>query len=111
LPALASELIALNVDLIVLRGTPQAVAVKNATSTIPVVVMAPVVDPVGSGIVASLANPGGKITGLRSFVTELEAKRVELPKEIVPHAKRIATIRDFINPATTTQWELEQAAA
>jgi putative ABC transport system substrate-binding protein len=110
LPDLASELVRLNVDLIVLRGTPQAIAAKNATGTIPIV-MANVADPVGSGIVASLANPGGNITGSSSFVTELEGKRVELLKEMVPGVKRMATIRDFSNPATTTQWEAEQAAA
>jgi putative ABC transport system substrate-binding protein len=110
LPDLASELVRLNVDLIVLRGTPQALAAKNATATIPIV-MANVADPVGSGIVASLAKPGGNITGSSSFVTELESKRVELLKEMVPGVKRMATIRDFSNPATTVQWESEQAAA
>jgi putative ABC transport system substrate-binding protein len=110
LPDLASDLVRLNVDLIVLRGTPQAVAVKNATSTIPVV-MATVADPVGSGIIASLAKPGGNITGLSSFVTELSGKRVELLKELVPEATRIAIMTNFSNPATTTQWEAEQAAA
>jgi putative tryptophan/tyrosine transport system substrate-binding protein len=110
LPDLASELVRLNVDLIVLRGTPQALAAKKATGTIPIV-MANVADPVGAGIVASLANPGGNITGSSSFVTELEGKRVELLKEMVPGVKRLATIRDFSNPATTAQWEAEQAAA
>jgi putative ABC transport system substrate-binding protein len=110
LPDLASELVRLNVDLIVLRGTPQALAAKNATATIPII-MANVADPVGSGIVASLAKPGGNITRSSSFVTELEGKRVELLKEMVPGVKRMATIRDFSNPATTVQWESEQAAA
>jgi putative tryptophan/tyrosine transport system substrate-binding protein len=110
LPELASEFVRLNVDLIVLRGTPQAIAVRDATGTIPVV-MAAVADPVGSGIVASLAKPGGNITGLSTFVTELEPKRMEFLKEIVPGVKRTATIRDFSNPATATQWELEQGAA
>jgi putative tryptophan/tyrosine transport system substrate-binding protein len=110
LPDLASELVGLNVDLIVLRGTPQALAAKNATGTIPIV-MANVADPVGTGIVASLAKPGGNITGSSSFVTELEGKRVELLKGMVPAVKRMATIRDFSNPATTSQWESEQAAA
>jgi putative tryptophan/tyrosine transport system substrate-binding protein len=110
LPDLASELVRLNVDLIVLRGTPQALAAKSATDRIPIV-MANVADPVGSGIIASLANPGGNITGSSSFVTELEGKRIELLKEMVPGVKRMATIRDFSNPATTAQWESEQAAA
>jgi putative ABC transport system substrate-binding protein len=110
LPALVSELIRLNVDLIALRGTPQAQAVRNATSTLPIVMTA-VADPVGSGIVASLAHPGGNITGLSSFDTELEAKRIELLKEIVPGLRRLGTIRDFRNPTTGTQWRLMQTAA
>jgi putative ABC transport system substrate-binding protein len=110
LPALVSELIRLNVDLIALRGTPQALAVRNATNTLPIVMTA-VADPVGSGIVASLANPGGNITGLSSFDTELEAKRIELLKEIVPGLRRLGTVRDFRNPATATQWRLLQTAA
>ena len=110
LPALVSELIRLNVDLIALRGTPQALAVRNATNTLPIVMTA-VADPVGSGIVASLANPGGNITGLSSFDTELEAKRIELLKELVPGLRRLASIRDFRNPTSATQWRLMQTAA
>ena len=78
-PPLVAELIQRNVDLLVLRGTPAAIAVKNATSTIPVVMTA-VGDPLL--LVASLSRPGGNFTGLSSFVVDLEAKRLELLKEI-----------------------------
>ncbi len=110
LPDFVSELIRLKVDLIVLRGTPQVLAVKNATSTIPVV-MAAVANPVGLGIVADLAHPGGTITGLTSFVTEVEAKRIELLKEIVPGMRRVAAIWDSSNPTTAIQLEGQQTAA
>jgi putative ABC transport system substrate-binding protein len=110
LPELISELLRLGPDLIMLRGTPEALAVKSATATIPVVMIA-VADPVGSGIIANLARPGGNFTGQSSFVTELEAKRVEMLKDMVPGLKRMATVRDFSNPATTVQWEEVQRAA
>ena len=110
LPDLVSELLRLNVDLIVVRGTPEVLAIKNATSTIPVV-MSAVVDPVGLGVAASLNRPGGNITGMSSIVTELEAKRVELLKELVPGMKRMALLGDFRNSAVTMQWEEVQMAA
>jgi putative ABC transport system substrate-binding protein len=109
LPALVSELLQLRPDLIVVRGTPEATAVKNATTTIPVV-LAAIADPIGSGFVAELARPGGNFTGLSSFITELEAKRVELLREMVPELKRMATLRNFSNPAVQSQWEELQAA-
>src|SRR5262245_36204052 len=79
LPELVSELLHLKVDVIVVRGTVEIVAVKNATSTTPVVMTA-VGDPVGSGIVASLAQPGGNITGLSSLTFDLEMKRYQFLK-------------------------------
>ena len=79
-PELAAELVRLGVDLIVTRGTPAARAAKEATETIPIV-MAAIGEPLGMGIVASLARPGGNVTGLSSFVTELAGKRVELLRE------------------------------
>jgi putative tryptophan/tyrosine transport system substrate-binding protein len=94
-PALIAELIAANVDVIVTAGTPAALAVKKATSTLPVV-MAAVGDPVGSGIVANLAHPGGNITGLSGLAPDLEGKRLELLRELVPHLARVAF---FLNPA------------
>ena len=85
-PDLASELVRLKVDLIVTRGTPAARAAKNATGTIPVV-MATMGDP--RAIVASFARPGGNITGVTTFSTELTAKRIELLKELVPISREL----------------------
>jgi putative ABC transport system substrate-binding protein len=110
LPDLVSELLRLNVDLIVVRGSPEVTALKNATSTIPVVMTA-VADPVRLGVAVSLAHPGGNITGLSSFVTDLEAKRVELLKELVPGMKLMAVLGDFSNFAIANQWEEVQIAA
>ena len=99
-----SELLRLNVDVIVVRGTPEVMAVKNATSTIPVV-MASVADPVGSGVVANLAHPGGNITCLSSFSTELEAKRFQFLTELVPGMKRVWSLDDIDNPADAIECE------
>ncbi len=81
LPALAAELVRLKVDVIVTAGAPATRAAKEATSTIPIV-MAQDTDPVGNGFVASLARPGGNITGLSTLAPELSGKRLELLKEI-----------------------------
>ena len=110
LPDLVSELLRLKVDVIVLRGTQEAMAVKNATSTVPVV-MSAVSDPVGLGIVASLARPGGNFTGLISFAGELTAKNVELLMMMVPTVKLLAYVQDPSNPSTAEQWEDIQRAA
>src|SRR5215467_13129200 len=109
-PALAEELVRLKVDLIVTRGTPAALAAKGATSTIPIV-MAAIGEPVDTGVVASLAHPGGNVTGLSAFVTELAGKRVELMKEVVPSAVRIAFLQNMGNPVAPPQWEATEAAA
>jgi len=106
----ASELARLRPDAIVVRGTPQALAAMAVSGAIPIVMTA-IADPVGSGLVANLAHPGGNVTGLSSFHTELEAKRLELLTEMAPGLKRIATLRDFSNPTTTVQWEQLQSAA
>ena len=95
LPELAAELVKLNVDVIVTHSTPGALAAKQATSTIPIV-MAAVGDPVAAGLVASLARPGGNLTGLTFFFAEICAKRVELIKEAIPTLTRVAV---FVNPA------------
>ncbi len=109
-PGLAAELVQLKVDLILTRGTPAALAAKKATQTIPVV-MTGTGDPVGQGIVASLARPGGNVTGLTVSVTETTAKRVELLKELVPRVARIAALYNMSNPAIPPQWaEVERAA-
>jgi putative ABC transport system substrate-binding protein len=95
LPEFAAELVNLNVDVLVTHSTPGARAAKQATSTIPIVVCA-VADPVDIGVVASLARPGGNLTGLTFFLAEICAKRVELIKEAIPALTRVAVI---VNPA------------
>jgi putative ABC transport system substrate-binding protein len=109
-PGLASELARLKVDLILTRGTPAALAAKNATGAIPVVIIG-VGDPVGQGLVASLAHPGANITGLSAAVTEIYPKRVQLLRELVPRAARIVGLFNMSNPALPPQWkEIERAA-
>ena len=107
-PELASELVRLKVDLLVTRGTPAARAAKNATGTIPVV-MATMGDP--RAIVASFAHPGGNITGVTTFSTELQAKRIELLKELVPNLSRVALLHNMGNPAAPPEWEETKTAA
>ena len=109
-PALATELVHLKVDLIVTRGTPATLAAKNATGTIPVIIVG-VGDPVAQGIVASLARPGANVTGLAPMVTETYQKRVQLLRELVPRAVRLAALFNMSNPAIPPQWkEVEMAA-
>src|SRR6266536_3597927 len=107
-PDLASELVRLKVDLIVTRGTPAAIATKNATETIPVV-MATMGGP--GAIVATFAHPGGNITGVTTFTTELTAKRVEIIKELVPNLSRVALLHNMGNPAVPPEWEETKTAA
>ena len=83
LPELAADLVRLKVDLIVVTSGPPALAAKKATTTIPIV-MTSVADPLGSGLVASLARPGGNVTGLSSLGVELNTKRLEILKDAVP---------------------------
>ena len=109
-PNLAAELVRLNVDVILTRGTPAALAAKNATATIPVI-MVGIGDPVGQGLVDSLARPGGNVTGLSALVTDLYAKRVQLLREVVPGARRIAALFNMSNLAIPPQWrEVETTA-
>ena len=91
IPSLAADLVQRKVDVIVVSGTIAALAAKRATSTIPIV-MALVADPVGSGLAASLAHPGGNVTGLSMMITDLSAKRLQLLKEMVPRVTRVAVI-------------------
>jgi ABC-type uncharacterized transport system substrate-binding protein len=91
LPALAAELVALKVDVIVAPGTPQALAARRATRTLPIV-FATAADPVGSGLVTSLARPGGNVTGLSILAPELVGKRLELLKQAVPGVSRVAVL-------------------
>ncbi len=102
LPDLAAELVRLKVDIIVAAvGTPAAAAAKNATKTIPIVMMA-VGDPVGTGLIASLARPGGNVTGLSYSVgLEIVGKQLELLKETVPKVRRVAILSNPANPAHT----------
>jgi putative ABC transport system substrate-binding protein len=88
LPELAADLVRLKVDLIVVAGTGPALAAKNATNSIPIV-MASAGDPVGAGLVASLARPGGNVTGLSGLGTELNTKRLEVLKDAVPKLARV----------------------
>jgi putative tryptophan/tyrosine transport system substrate-binding protein len=98
------------VNLILTRGTPAALAAKRATKTIPVV-MAASGDPVGSGIVASLRRPGGNITGLSSTIPELNAKRVELLRQVLPKLSRLGVILNMRNPVIPPQWDVIEASA
>jgi putative ABC transport system substrate-binding protein len=91
LPALAAELVRLKVDIIVTAGPAVTRAAKEATTTIPIV-MTFDNDPVGNGFVASLARPGGNLTGLSTFAPELSGKQLELLKEIVPRLSRVAVL-------------------
>jgi putative tryptophan/tyrosine transport system substrate-binding protein len=97
LPELAAELVRLNVDVIVANGTPAIKAAKNATKSIPIV-MAVVCDPVGIGLVASLARPGENLTGLSILAPELSGKRLELLKEVVPKLSGVAAMLNPTNP-------------
>jgi putative ABC transport system substrate-binding protein len=90
-PELAAELIRLNVNLIVVTGTPPALAAKSATSTIPIV-MTNSGDPVGAGLVASLARPGGNVTGLSGLNPQLNTKRMEVLKDVVPKLSRVGLL-------------------
>ena len=107
LPELAAELVRLKVDVIVTHAAPGALAAKHATATNPVpVVMTNVGDAVGLGIVASLARPGGNITGDTFFVTELAAKRLEVLKDAIPRVRRVAVLA---NPDNAGQGQPLQA--
>jgi ABC-type uncharacterized transport system substrate-binding protein len=111
LPALAADLVGRKVDVIVSTGgTPTALAAKNATSTIPIVFRGGG-DPVGAGLVASLARPGGNLTGVSMLIDELTRKRLELLSELVPKAKVIALLVNPKNPATETVMRDVQEAA
>jgi putative tryptophan/tyrosine transport system substrate-binding protein len=109
-PAFADELVRLGVDLIVTRGTPAARAAKSATESIPIV-MAAIGEPLGTGVVASLARPGGNVTGLSGFVTELAGKRVELLKELRPGTSIAAFFSNMANPVVPPQWDVTTKSA
>ena len=109
-PRLAAELVRLPVDVIVTRGTPATQAAKAASRTIPIV-MAAVGEPLGVGMVPSLARPGGNVTGFSSFVNELAGKRLELLKEAFPPIVRVGFLQNIGNPVSPPQWTATQDAA
>jgi putative tryptophan/tyrosine transport system substrate-binding protein len=110
-PDLAAELVRLKVDLIVtVAGAPAARAAKQATTTIPIVAVA-ISDPVGQGLVASLARPGGNVTGLATLFPELAMKRLGLLKETLPGVSRVAVLWNAANPANVLIFRGVQAAA
>ena len=109
-PALIGELLALKVAVIVTAGTPATLAVKKATTSVPLV-MSAVGDPVGAGIVPSLSHPGGNITGLTAISTEMDAKRLELLREVVPSVSYIALLWNAASPLQVLAEKQVQAAA
>ncbi|MEO6269156.1 MAG: ABC transporter substrate-binding protein [Lautropia sp.] len=110
LPDFAAGLVRLPVDVIVAMSDAAAAAAKQATSTIPIV-LAGHGDPVGVGLIASLARPGGNITGTSAQSTELSAKRLEILKQAVPTASRIAVLWNLDNPAMTRRYQTIEKAA
>jgi putative tryptophan/tyrosine transport system substrate-binding protein len=105
---LAAELVRLKVDLILTRGTPATLAAKAATDAIPIVMFA-LGEPLL--VVASLARPGGNVTGLSAFANDLAAKRVEVMKELVPNLARIAFMHNMGNPVAPPAWDETRAGA
>jgi putative ABC transport system substrate-binding protein len=107
---IATELVRLKVDVILTHNTPPVLAAKQATSVIPIV-FASAGDPVGTGVVASLARPGGNVTGLSSQTSDTAGKRLQLLREIVPGLRRLAIIGNVGNPPTVLEIGEVQAAA
>jgi len=110
LPALAADLVQLKVDIIVAMGGPSVHAAKKATGTIPIV-MTNAGDPVDQGFVASLARPGGNVTGLSSLTLDLPGKRLELLKETIPKLSRLAVLWYPDATGTALSWKESQLAA
>jgi putative ABC transport system substrate-binding protein len=110
LPALAAELVRLKIDIIVTGGSAPTRAAKDGTAMIPIVMMQDV-DPVGNGFIASLARPGGNITGLSAINPELSTKQLEVAREIIPKVSRLAVLYDPRNPVNIPAWkEIEHTA-
>jgi len=109
-PALVAEFIAAKVDVIVTAGTPAALAVKGKTTTVPLVMVA-VGDPVGTGLVQNLARPGGNLTGLSSIAPDLEGKRLQLLREVVPTLSHVAVFFNSLNPFHVTSVRQAGSAA
>ena len=111
LPALADELVRLNVDVLLTTATPAIIAAKNATKTIPIVFMQLAVDPVTAGFVNSLSRPGGNITGLTNIAAELAGKRLEILKETVSKLSRVAILWEPKNAGSAQTWKESQLPA
>ena len=109
LPALAAELVHLKVDVLVAAPAGSAITAKKVTGAVPIVFMGEP-DPVGTGLVASLARPGGNVTGLADAHADLIPKRLELLKEVIPVSSRVGVLRNPANPSTAPQLESAQAA-
>ena len=110
LPGLAADLVRLKVDVIVTYGTPASQAAKQATGTIPIV-MAAIIDPVASGLVTSIARPGGNLTGQSMMSPDLAEKQLEILKEVVPKISRVAVLHNPANPGNAPQLRHAQDAA
>src|SRR5262245_34073933 len=106
----AAEFVRLKVDIIVTYAVPMVLAAKQATSTIPIV-FAAASDPVGTGLVASLARPGGNVTGLSNQISDAGGKRIELLREVVPGLRRLAILANVGNPASVLDMDEAQATA
>src|SRR5262249_7709288 len=110
LPRLAAELVALDPNIILSGPLPAHLALQKATTTIPIV-MGTGADPVGFGLVKSLAHPGGNITGLANFAEELASKQLDLMRQLLPHLSRVGVLINVTNPLHVAQWRETQAAA
>jgi putative ABC transport system substrate-binding protein len=106
----AAEMVRLNVDIIIVVTTPAALAVKNATKTIPIV-HPNAIDPLNTGLIASLAHPGGNLTGGAQLSAETSAKRLEILKKVVPRLSRVAALWNPANPALVLSWKETEGAA
>jgi putative ABC transport system substrate-binding protein len=109
MPELVAELVGLKVDVLVATSAPPALAAKNATQTIPIVMVAP--DPVGLGLVGSLSRPGGNVTGLSYLGEAISGKRLELLKEAIPGLARVGVLRNPLNPGHPIYWKATEVAA
>ena len=106
----AAEMVRLKADVVITSTTPAALALRNATTTVPIVIPT-AIDPVGTGLIAGLAHPGGNITGGALLSAELGAKRLELLKELVPGLSRTAVLWNGANPANSLAWRETEGAA
>ena len=111
LPELAAELVQAKPDVIVAEGYTMIAAAKRATTSVPIVMAENGVDPVGSGVIASFARPGGNITGMTSMRTDSDGKRLQLLKELVPRLRRVAVVRNPSDPGNLAGWRATESAA